>query len=149
MAKSKAPKVTFNGRAIEGAAQRAFEKTMRDLGKTYTQVIQDPSAFPAFPGQDIVDTGDLRDSQQITFPKPGAVSFEWKVPYAPYVHEGFTLQNGRSQPPRRWTVVALERINISSTFAKYLSLELGKTRQRGTPKQVRKEFAQQLDNFGG
>ena len=59
------PKITFNGGAIKGAALRAFQTTTIKLGKTFQEVIEEVGAFSDFPQSDIVDTGDLRNSQQI------------------------------------------------------------------------------------
>mgnify|MGYP000906687906 CR=1 FL=1 len=100
MAKIPKPSVNFNGGSLTGAALRAFQTSMIELGETFQEVIGEVGAFSDFPTSDIIDTGDLRDSQQITFPQPGSVGFDWPVDYAPFVHEGYTLQNGNEQAGR-------------------------------------------------
>ena len=35
------PKITFNGSAIKGAALRAFQTTMIELGETFQEVIEE------------------------------------------------------------------------------------------------------------
>ena len=43
------PKITFNGGAIKGAALRAFQTTMIELGETFQEVIEEVGAFSDFP----------------------------------------------------------------------------------------------------
>jgi hypothetical protein len=119
------PTITFDGGVIKGAALRAFQTTMLELGITFQEVIEEVGAFPEFPQSDIVDTGDLRDSQQIEFPQPGSVRFDWPVEYAPYVHEGYTLKNGSTQPGRQWTKIGVDRFNIQKRYVENLNRELG------------------------
>ena len=65
------PTIKFNGGAIKGAALRAFQSTMIELGETFQEVIEEVGAFSDFPQSDIVDTGDLRNSQQNNFLRLG------------------------------------------------------------------------------
>lgn len=116
--------VNFNGAALRGAALRAFERTMRQLGQDFQNVIEEVGAFPDFPQSDIVDTGALKNSQTITFPSPGTVVFEWPVEYAPYVHDGYTLKNGAQQPGRPWTAIGLDRFDPAAQFQVNLNAEL-------------------------
>lgn len=102
-------------RGVEEAVKEAFKETNLVLGREFTQVISDPSAFREFPGQDIVDTGALRASQEVQF-TDDIVTFRWPVQYAEYVHEGYTLRSGRKQPARPWTRVAMRRKNPQSVF---------------------------------
>lgn len=141
------PKITFNGGAIKGAALRAFQTTMIELGETFQEVIEDVGAFPDFPQSDIVDTGDLRDSQQIEFPQPGSVVFDWPVEYAPYVHEGYTLQNGNEQPGRPWTKVGLARFKLQMRYAENLNQELKRASKKRANVGSRRSFQRNLRNF--
>lgn len=116
--------VQFNGVALRGAALRAFERTMKDLGQTFQEVISEVGAFPDFPQSDIIDTGNLKESQTVVFPSSGSVVFEWPVEYAPYVHDGYTLQNGTQQPARPWTSLGLEKFDAVAQYQANLNAEL-------------------------
>lgn len=118
------PTVFFNGQALRGAALRAFEKTMNELGMVFQEVISEVGAFPEFPQSDIIDTGALKKSQKLSFPTPGSVMFEWPVEYAPYVHEGYQLRNGAFQPGRPWTTYGLNRFDASVRYTINLNAEL-------------------------
>ncbi len=141
------PKVTFNGGAIKGAALRAFQTTMIELGETFQEVIEDVGAFPDFPQSDIVDTGALRNSQQIDFPQPGSVNFDWSVEYAAFVHEGYTLQNGNQQPGRPWTKAGLTRFNVQMRYAENLNQELKRTKNKRSGVGKRRDFQRNLNDF--
>lgn len=147
MAKIPKPSVNFNGGALTGAALRAFQTSMIELGETFQEVIEDVGAFPDFPTSDIVDTGDLRDSQQIDFPQPGSVAFDWPVDYAAFVHEGYTLQNGNEQAGRPWTSVGLARFNVQRRYAENLNQELSKSKNKRSGVGKRRDFQRNLNNF--
>jgi hypothetical protein len=76
--------------------------------------------------RDIVDTGDLRKSQQMVInPRPGAMEtkFRWTVPYAPAVHDGAVFKandaegNPRTMPARPWTREVLkDREKLQKVF---------------------------------
>lgn len=116
--------VQFNGAALRDAALRAFERTMKDLGQTFQEVIGEVGAFPEFPQSDIIDTGALKESQTVVFPNPGSVVFNWSTEYAPYVHDGYTLQNGAQQPGRPWTSLGLEKFDPVVQYTANLNAEL-------------------------
>lgn len=141
------PTITFNGGVIKGAALRAFQTTMIELGETFQEVIEEVGAFPDFPQSDIVDTGALRDSQQIEFPQPGSVVFDWPVEYAPYVHEGYTLRDGSQQPGRLWTKAGLTRFNVQMRYAENLNWELGKVKNKKSGIEQRRNFQRNLGRF--
>lgn len=141
------PTIKFNGGAIKGAALRAFQTTMIELGETFQKVIEEVGAFSDFPKSDIVDTGELRDSQQIEFPQPGSVVFDWPVEYAPYVHEGYTLRNGNNQPGRPWTEVGTQRFNVQMKYAENLNQELKRTKNKRSGVGKRRHFQRNLNKF--
>lgn len=139
--------VNFNGGAIKGAALQAFQETMIELGQTFQEVIQETGAFSDFPQSDIVDTGALRDSQIVEFPTPGAVMFDWPVDYAGYVHEGYTLQNGNTQPGRPWTKVGMARFNVQMRYAENLNQELKQVKNKRSGVGKRRDFQRNLNDF--
>ena len=103
---------------------KAFEKTCVELGDKMTEIIEAPGFYsPPFPsGRDIVDTGELRDSQEIAFPSPVTAQIRYPTHYALYVHEGYTLRNGRRQPARPWTTDAVEEYDLAQGFVRQLEL---------------------------
>lgn len=117
-------KVKLGRKVIDTAVTKSFKSTALLLSREFVMVISDPGAFPEFPGQDIVDTGALRRSQQVGFPSPTTVLYQWPVDYALYVHEGYTRQNGTVVPPRRWTNLALKRFDFDKKFEVVLAKNL-------------------------
>lgn len=117
-------KVKLGKKVIDSAVAKSFKATALLLSREFVMVISDPGAFPEFPGQDIVDTGALRRSQQLSFAGPTTALYQWPVDYALYVHEGYTRQNGTVVPPRRWTTLALNRFDFDKKFEIVLAKNL-------------------------
>jgi hypothetical protein len=67
--------------------------------------------------RDIIDTGALDGSQQLTRPKRGTWIWLWTAPYALIVHEGATLRNGGEYPARPWTKAAVREYQPFKKFA--------------------------------
>lgn len=112
----------WNPGILSRAVNEAFEEVVNGLGEEFKKVIQDENAFPDnFPGRDIVDTGALLANQKIEIKAPGVAEYNWGVDYAIYVHEGYTLRNGRRQPARPWTRVAIKRYNPQLKFALFVA----------------------------
>lgn len=109
--------MSLNLNKIVNAAQGAFRKTAEELGAKYTEVITTEGYFPTHPNSDIVDTGALRDSQQIIFKGGVNVEYKWNVPYAVYVHEGYTTRSGTVVPGRPWTQHGLNVFQLGVRFA--------------------------------
>jgi len=117
-------KVKINTAKID----RAFDAAVKDLGfivqREIIQTISDTSAFPEFPGQDIIDQGFLKGAQQTPEFNGDTITFRNSIEYAIFVHEGFTYRNGREQPGRPWMVEAINRVDLEKTFAKLLGQNL-------------------------
>jgi len=105
---------------IEAAAKAAFKDTAYFVHAEIIKTISDPNAFPEFTGQDVVDTGVLRASQQPPeFSSDGTVAtFKNTIEYGYWVYNGYTKRNGEEQPGRPWMDATLERINFQETFEK-------------------------------
>lgn len=112
-------KIQINTKLINEAAQRAIADTAFLYGRENTEVISEPGAFPSTP-EDIVDTGALRSSQQVSKVSDNEYLLSWNVDYALYVHEGYTLRNGNRVEGRPWTEEARKRLDINATFSKLL-----------------------------
>lgn len=118
-------KVNLDISVIQGKAIEAFQETCQLAHREMIQVISDPNAFDNFPGQDIVDTGNLRASQQPPqFTSPTEAVFVNAAEYAYFVALGYTLRNGKQQPGRNWMMLALDRVDAQATFNKLLEGKL-------------------------
>lgn len=106
--------------ALNASTEVAFRKTAFNLGIQFTRVITSPRNWAGFGNRDIVDTGQLRSSQQLVFTKPLEAIYSWPVEYAVPVHEGYTLRNGRFVQGRPWTRTAIEEWNPDEDFARNL-----------------------------
>lgn len=117
--------ITLNTKALDTALSKAFQQTCDRVNSELKSAIVDPIwDYPRQPSpRDIVDTGALRDSQQMVVEDTHA-EWTWDVPYAIFVHEGVTLRSGTVIPPRRWTQFAVDNINVPEIFADSLAKEL-------------------------
>lgn len=113
----------INFSPVEQAAVGAFRDTMQLLGREFTAVITEVGAFPGFPDSDIIDTGDLKARQQADIQDTSA-TFTWPVDYSLYVHEGYTLRNGQTQPGRPWTRAALQRFDLQAKYGAVFKAKL-------------------------
>ena len=110
-------KLTLKIDQINAATERAFTETAFILGREFTRVISEPRTWAGWDNsRDIVDTGQLRSSQQLVFTAPLEAIYSWPVEYAAYVHEGYTLRNGTRVEGRPWTVVAQQEFDTQQAF---------------------------------
>lgn len=110
--------LVFNDREVDQAIKSAFKDTAFLLSREFTKVITEPRTWLGFEGQrDIVDTGRLRSSQEIVFTGNLTCAYFWPVNYADYIHEGYTLRNGRKMEGRPWTDIARQQFDVAATFA--------------------------------
>lgn len=117
-------KLTINRTKIDQAAKRAFADLAELAEAKMVQVISEERTWPGFAdARDIVDTGLLRNNRGLAINGLTAVYF-FSQEYALYVHEGYTLRNGRNVPGRPWTTIALQEINVAKTFQALLELYL-------------------------
>lgn len=107
----------LNINQLDRASELAFRDTAFLLGRKFTEVISEPRQWQGWSGaRDIVDTGQLRASQQLVFTKPLEAVYSWSTEYAVYVHEGYTLRNGREVSGRPWTQTAIQEFDVQGTF---------------------------------
>lgn len=117
--------IDFSG--AERAVDAAFKEAMFLLGREFTKSItaniwQWPN--PPSP-RNIVDTGRLRSSQQISFQGVGQATFSWPVDYSFYVHQGYTMPDGTVIPGRPWTTYALARFDVTRTVGNIIRRNIG------------------------
>jgi len=136
---------------IEKLIQEAFGQTIADYNVYVDEIIESTEEFgdSGFSGQDIVDTGRLRDSKIIDA-QLNLVSLEWtpKDPdsgfsYAPAVWAGFHPYGGEKfVPGRHWPERAARKLNgegITKAFVTYLQ-------QQGLNAQVINNGDEELDD---
>jgi len=106
------------GNSLEADLIKAFKKTCDKLALKMTEIIEKEGGYsPPFPvGRDIVDTGALRESQNIKQINPYHTEISYSVDYAMDVHEGCTLKSGKRMSGRPWTWDAVEQLDIVKTF---------------------------------
>lgn len=110
--------LTVNDVAINGAVETTFKEMVFLVGLEFTRVITEPRTWQGFEGvRDIVDTGQLRSAQQVVFVSPLEAVYSWPIEHAVYVHEGYTLANGREVKGRPWTEIALQEYDAQREFA--------------------------------
>jgi hypothetical protein len=113
-------KFTWQGEQVTRRAVSAFQDAARILDRRINMAITDPIwNWPNSPSpRDIVDTGQLRQSQQpVQFTTPTTAVYRNSAEYALAVHEGYTTREGFTGPPRRFMVEPLEAFDFPSAFA--------------------------------
>lgn len=110
----------LNTSQLDRKVERAFNKMADRLGTEFTTAIEAP-IYPWPRGEsprDIVDTGLLAKSQTQT---AGRLSREYQWPregnVSLLIHEGTVLNNGTILPARRWTDIAIAKIDPLAAFA--------------------------------
>ena len=74
--------------------------------------------------RDIVDTGDLRDSQSFDYISPIYALYQWNVDHAAIVHQGAVLNNGSIIIARPFTKTAQQEYNLLDNFTNLLKDKL-------------------------
>ena len=101
---------------IEAIRWEWFNPTRRTSG----QVVTSP--------RDIVDTGKLRDSLQVTNIDDNHVRYEYQEDYAGLVHQGFDgvgrAGSPENYPARPWVTTAYDENDLLEIFREYLAEEL-------------------------
>jgi hypothetical protein len=127
--------VKIDSRQINGLISAAWKDTAQELDGAFRQAITSPlyewpRPTPRSNGQiagsprDIVDRGELRDSQKNSI-RDFEGNWVWNAPHSIIVHEGATLRSGTVLPPRRWTRKAcFELYPLEPNYAKNLRKRL-------------------------
>jgi hypothetical protein len=136
---------------VEQMILEAFGQTVADYNVFVDEIIESTEEFGdlGFTGQDIIDTGRLKDSKMVDSTET-ETSFEWspKSPengfsYAPAVWAGF-YPWGREKfvPGRHWPERAAIKLNdegVTKTFVNYL-------RQQGLNAEILSNGDEELDD---
>jgi hypothetical protein len=135
---------------VEQIILEAFGQVVADYNVYVDEIIESTEEFGdlGFTGQDIIDTGRLKDSKIVDANATDA-SFEWqpKSPengfsYAPAVWAGFYSRGGNFIPGRHWPERAAKQLNesgVTLAFVEYL-------RQQGLNAQVLLNGDEELDD---
>lgn len=112
--------IKLNLTRLNKAIDNAFAEVVAKCDTEYIAVIEDPNEFAdiGLPGQDIILTGALRDSQVVDV-QGNKATWQWNPTdpdtgeaYALAVFLGFFAYGGHKYVPgRRWVFRALKRIN--------------------------------------
>jgi len=127
-----------NKNQVKQRLDRAFQQTAQDYSDQNQTVIREPRQWPSGFGtthrrsgevvsgsnRNIVDLGNLANSQNLTISEPGKAQLSWdgngETP-APLVHEGYVTSKGNRVPARKWTRKAAQEINLSQKMADHFS----------------------------
>lgn len=74
--------------------------------------------------RNIVDTGELRDSQHVERIDNTVANIVYDAPYAVFVYGGYTTKSGTRVPGRRWGKVAADRLNLDQAMKREVENEL-------------------------
>jgi hypothetical protein len=111
--------VKFNTAAISEAITKATNATVMVLDIELRKAITDPIwDWPR--GQsprDIVDTGELRNSQAMTRIGNRRAKYVWSARHSIVVRNGAVLRNGTVIPARKWDELAINRAKLPEVFA--------------------------------
>ena len=124
----------MNEQVLREVVTEAWERFSAHVDSELTRHITEPK-WPWPRGEnprDIVDTGDLRDSQTMAIdPSPGVMvtKYRWSVPYAAAVHDGAVFKatdaegNPRTMTARPWTrEVIKDRAKLQRVFKLHFTL---------------------------
>lgn len=118
---------------LKQTVEKAFNKTVVAFDDKNQEVISEPRNWGSGFGvtrrrngetviggfRNIVDLGNLKDSQEVTFPDKLTAQFEWtgneETPVVP-VYFGYRTKNG-FVPSRPWVDVSVEELDLGAVFA--------------------------------
>ena len=114
---------------FQRALERTFNETTKELNTHYETMFDEsvwgwPQATERRNGQtvdsprNLVDKGDLRDSQRREPVDRITIQFTWSVPYAAAVFLGATLKNGFIYPARNLPLHGARDFDWEGTFAR-------------------------------
>lgn len=124
----------MNEQVLREVVKEAWERFSAHVDSELTRHITEPKwVWPRGESpRDIVDTGDLRKSQEMVIdPRPGVMvtKYRWTAPHAAPVHDGAVFKstdaegNPRTMSARPWTRELLkDRQRLQTTFKLHFTL---------------------------
>lgn len=113
---------------LEPKLNRAFELTVLEFAALLTREISDPKwEWPTGESpRDIVDTGRLRNSQEIIYIGFLRGEIRYPVSYAEYVRTGYVIESPSGArvvfPGRDWVASAMAQFNWTARFKANLAV---------------------------
>ena len=107
---------------LKKGLKKAFKTSAHALGREVTFWITSAD-WPS--GQDIVDTGQLRASQQLDFTGDFSAQFSWNTEYAAPVFLGATLNNGITITARNAPMRGVKSFQAKDVFGRLAKGVLG------------------------
>lgn len=125
--------VTLNLGALDRAAHVALRRTVREVERALPEAHE--QAVYGWDAQtrrsdgrvvgsprDVVDTGELRDSQQpATYPSPDTAVIEWLAEHAAATYLGAVMRDGSSRPARNVPLNTLRALDLGAALQKHLA----------------------------
>jgi hypothetical protein len=125
-------KVNINETVLRGKAIKALDEYAAKIGDEFQDQIESEkwawtntatkrsNGRTAGNPRDIVDTGELRDSQQGPAVADGGLAqgFKWSAPYASLVQQGYIGRGGIPIPKRDWVAGALKALPFAQFIAR-------------------------------
>lgn len=110
------------------AIDKAWNEVLEEVDQEFDNVIEDPNAFASsgFVDQDIIDTGNLKDSKE-TVIENNKLTCQWNAkdpetgyPYPPLVQAGGFFGK-KYLPGRDWPEEAMQRIDPAKALSERLN----------------------------
>ena len=112
-------KIDINTGLVSIASQKAFDRYARRLNDQFLAEFTAPKwSWPGFtrrkngstagPARNIIDTGELINSQKFAITGETTATYSWQTHYASMVLSGFKTTSGTSYPGRNWVKSGLE-----------------------------------------
>lgn len=95
---------------------REVIETPRDWPSGFGTTYRQNGQIVVGSNRDIVDLGELRDSQSYQRTDDYKTEYSWSADHALYVHEGYVTSKGNQVPARRWTEEAVEEVDLPKVF---------------------------------
>ena len=113
------------GKALHEALKETGEKLDKEFQEQITtskwdwpnDTLRKNKQFIPKGSRDIVDMGDLRDSQRHRQVNQYAIEWTWEVDYSAIVHNGAPLKGGGEYPAREWTKEAEKELKVENHFS--------------------------------
>lgn len=103
-------KLKINLAALDAAIEEQLKVATTRYAAIATQIITQARDWEDLGNRDIVETGQLRASQRIDRLSATEYRLFYTANYATWVHEGYTMRNGRRIVGRPWLTLAKDQL---------------------------------------
>ncbi len=118
--------INVNFARIESAIDEGCQAAAKQVYDAVYDAIADPVyAWPIGESpRDIIDTGELQNSQRYQEDGYASYVFSWDVPYAHAVFTGYVTKSGSIMPARNPVDLAFAKNNFSTIFVESIRSKL-------------------------